>query len=155
MADDKHYVPGDFYRICDRTGFKIRANKTRKEWTGRIVRDQSWEPRQPQDFVTGVRDDQTVWDPRPRSVDAYQGDLFSTVIASAPIAAVQVSINNTARMFAGDAIGIMLDNGVLFNTTIDAVLNPTDLIIGGPLPWTTSNGLFFINYSAVSAPYIG
>lgn len=148
-------MPGDFYRICDRTGFKLRAGKTRKEWTGRIVRDKSWEPRQPQDFVTGVRDDQSVWDPRPRSVDAYQGDLISNIIATAPIAAVQISINSTARMFAGDAIGVMLDNGILFNTSIDDVLSVTDLFIAAPLPWSTSDGLFFINYTAISAPYIG
>lgn len=73
MADDRHYVPGDFYRICDRTGFKIRANRTKKEWTGRIVRSQSFELRQPQDFVTGVRDDQTVPEPRPRPADVFIG----------------------------------------------------------------------------------
>lgn len=71
MADDKHYVPGDFYRMCDRTGFKVRAGRTQKEWTGMIVRGQSWERRHPQDFVRGVRDDQTVPMPRPRQVDLF------------------------------------------------------------------------------------
>ena len=66
MADDKHYVPGDFYRICDRTGFKIRSGKTKKEWNGRIVRKESWEPRQPQDLVRGIADYQAVPEPRPR-----------------------------------------------------------------------------------------
>jgi hypothetical protein len=66
MADDRHYVPGDFYRICDRTGFKVRAGKTRKEWTGIIVRSDVWEARHPQDFVRGTRDDQRVPDARPR-----------------------------------------------------------------------------------------
>ena len=68
MADDRHYIPGSFYRLDERTGFKVRAEKTKREWTGRIVRDQSWEARQPQDFVRGVRDDQTVPDPRPRQL---------------------------------------------------------------------------------------
>ena len=71
MADDKHYEPGSFYRICDRTGFKVRAGRTRKEWTGRIVRDQSFEMRQPQDFVKGVVDYQAVPDPRPRQRDLF------------------------------------------------------------------------------------
>ncbi len=66
MADDKHYVPGDFYRICDRTGFKVRANQTRQQWDQLIVRKESWEPRQPQDFVRGVADEQIVPMPRPR-----------------------------------------------------------------------------------------
>lgn len=71
MADDKHYVPGSFYRICDITGFKVRAERTRKLWSGTIRRIQSWEARQPQDFVKGVRDDQAVPDPRPRQVDRF------------------------------------------------------------------------------------
>lgn len=71
MADDKHYVPGSFYRICDRTGFKVRAGRTRKEWTGRIVRTQSFEMRQPQDFVKGVVDYQAVPDPRPRQTNRF------------------------------------------------------------------------------------
>lgn len=71
MARDKHYIPGSFYRICERSGFKVRSFDTRKEWTGLIVRSQSWEPRQPQDFVKGVRDDQAVPDPRPRQVDQF------------------------------------------------------------------------------------
>ena len=69
MADDKHYVPGDFYRICDRTGFKVRASATQQEWTQNIVRKQSWEPRQMQDFVRGIADDQVVPMPRPRQTD--------------------------------------------------------------------------------------
>jgi hypothetical protein len=71
VVDDRHYVPGSFYRIDDRTGYKIRAEHTRKEWTGRIVREQSWEPRQPQDLVRGVRDDQNVPEPRPRQQNVF------------------------------------------------------------------------------------
>lgn len=67
MAD--LYKPGDFYRICDRTGFKVRASATRKEWTGMIVRDKSFEMRHPQDFVRGVEDNQNVPEPRPRQPD--------------------------------------------------------------------------------------
>lgn len=155
MADDKHYVGGDFYRICDRTGFKVRAKRTRKEWTGLIVRDQSWEPRQPQDFVTGVRDDQSVYDPRPRSVDAYEGELISSLSADADAGSINISIQNTSRMFPGDNIGVMLDDGILQRNTILFITNGTDLIVETPLSFSTSSGLFFINYSAISPPYIG
>jgi len=73
MADDRHYVPGDFYRIDDRSGFKVRAKRTRKEWTGLIVDQDKWEARPSQDFVKGVIDDQTVPEPRPRQPDRYIG----------------------------------------------------------------------------------
>lgn len=59
------YRRNDFNRICDRTGFKVKASNTRKEWNGLIVRAESWEPRHPQDFVRGRRDQQSVREARP------------------------------------------------------------------------------------------
>lgn len=81
MADDRHYVPGDFYRIDDRSGFKVRAKKQRKEWTNLIVDQKLWESRQPQDFVKGVIDDQTVPEARPRpSQDIFVGPISTTIL---------------------------------------------------------------------------
>ena len=71
MGAELHYRPGSFYRVDARTGFVTRAERTRKEWTGQIVRDRSWEPRQPQDFVRGTVDNQTVPEPRPRPIDVF------------------------------------------------------------------------------------
>lgn len=68
MANE-YYKPGSFWRIDDRTGFKVRAERTEQEWTNRIVREQSWESRQPQDFVRGTADQQTVPDPRTEGTD--------------------------------------------------------------------------------------
>jgi hypothetical protein len=59
------YKHGDFNRICDRSGFKVKASETRREWTGRIVRVEDWEPRHPQDFVRARPDHQSVAFPRP------------------------------------------------------------------------------------------
>lgn len=58
------FVPGDHFVRCDRTGFKVLASKAKKEWTGLIVRDESWEERHPQDFLRGRPDRQAVQDPR-------------------------------------------------------------------------------------------
>lgn len=71
MADDRHYVPGEYFQICDFTGFKIRNSRTKKVWTGMQVREQSWEARNAQDFVRGVVDDQTVAIPRPRQTNVF------------------------------------------------------------------------------------
>lgn len=65
----REYRHGDFNRICDRSGFKVKASDTRKEWNGLIVRKEDWEPRQPQDFVRGRPDRQTVPDARPGPSD--------------------------------------------------------------------------------------
>jgi hypothetical protein len=71
MTERTHYKPGEFYRICDRSGFKVRSSKTKKEWDGYVVRNKSWEVRHPQDLVRGVADDQTVPEARPRPHTIY------------------------------------------------------------------------------------
>lgn len=70
-AKEWRYVPGDFWRICDRTGKKVRASQTRKEWNGLIVRERSWEPRNQQDLVRGRIDPQAVPEPRPRQPNVF------------------------------------------------------------------------------------
>lgn len=71
MGRDLHYKPGSFYRKCDQTGFMTRAEKTSKQWNDLYVRDQSFEERQPQDFVRGVYDYQNVPEPRPLPPDRF------------------------------------------------------------------------------------
>lgn len=65
------YKPGSHYKICDRTGFKVRAEDTREEWTGAIVSKAVFEMRQPQDMVRGREDKQSVNNPRPRVADLW------------------------------------------------------------------------------------
>jgi hypothetical protein len=54
----------NFYRsgsnniICDRTGFKMKAEDCKQEWNGFFVRRESWERRQPQDLLRGFPDRQ-------------------------------------------------------------------------------------------------
>jgi hypothetical protein len=63
------------YEICDRTGFKVRRNGLRKEWTGVMVRPKSWERRNIQEFVRGVGDEQTG-SPRPEGDDLFIDDQY-------------------------------------------------------------------------------
>jgi hypothetical protein len=72
MGVADYYKKGDFNRICDRCGVKVKASETRREWTGLIVcKDGCWEPRHPQEFVRGKRDRQRVPHPRPESPDRF------------------------------------------------------------------------------------
>lgn len=58
--------------LCDRCGFKKWNHEVRKEWQGLLVcSDTCWEPRHPQDFVTGKPDRQAIPDPRPESTDVF------------------------------------------------------------------------------------
>jgi hypothetical protein len=69
MADT--YRAGEFYRCCDRCGFKVRNTETKKEWNGLMVCLPCFDPRHPQDFVRGKVDKQNVTDPRPESADVF------------------------------------------------------------------------------------
>lgn len=60
---------GDFRRIDDRTGFKVWASDTRREWDNLICVDP--DKRNPQDFVRGVPDPQVVPNPRPEPPDVF------------------------------------------------------------------------------------
>ena len=58
--------------ICDRCGFRRKLHQLRKEWTGlKVCSDTCWEPRHPQEFVRGVKDDQSVYEPRPEPADVF------------------------------------------------------------------------------------
>lgn len=80
MGTELKYIPGSFYRVCDRTGFSTRADRTKREWQGLIVKKEVFEPRQPQDFVRGVQDIQTVPLARPRPTNVFiQSELGSFI----------------------------------------------------------------------------
>jgi len=55
-----YFKKGDHNAICDRDGGKYKASEMRKEWNGLIVHKSNFEPRHPQDFVRGRKDDQSV-----------------------------------------------------------------------------------------------
>ncbi len=75
MGRADFYRQGDFNRICDRCGVKIKASDTKEEWTGLIVcSDGCFEERHPQDFVRGRYDEQRVYKPRPDSEPVYVYD---------------------------------------------------------------------------------
>lgn len=148
MADDLHYIGGTWYRICDRTGFKIRNFHTKREWTGRYVRDQSFEDRQPQDFVRGVSDQQFVPDPRPRQLNVFIGPLTTQTTADVVPGDVLIPVQATVRMNIGDIIEVMMDNGVYFRSTIADIPSSVIFQLAQPINWFTSSGAIVTDVSA-------
>jgi hypothetical protein len=136
MADDRHYIGGDNYILDDLSGFKIRASKARiipGGQTGNLaVAPERWEPQQPQDFVTGVRDDQTVALARPRQVNQF---VITGTFVTAPSAARSstITVDNSIGFTVGSSVLIMLDSGVNFRTTISTITGKT-WTLGAPLP---------------------
>lgn len=54
-----YLVLGDWNTVCYECGRKFKASMMKKHWQGYYVCPEHWEPRQPQDFVRAVPDNQT------------------------------------------------------------------------------------------------
>lgn len=145
MGRKLHYRPGSFYRVDDRTGFPQRAERTRKQWNDLIVDERVWEPRQPQDLVKGVKDDQTVPEARPLAPAVYVGPIYEQSTAAAAVGAAFIPLSSTFGMIVGDAVGVFLESGVLFNTVIEDVTSD-GILIGSPLPDSTLSGGLVVDY---------
>lgn len=147
MADDLWYKPGSYYRIDDRSGFKVRVERTRQEWTGLIVDEAIWEERQPQDFVRGVNDPQTVPKPRPRQPDTFDGPIWFTINSDVAPQGTSATLETVAGMQSGDSIGIILDSGEMFNSVLTG--DPVGLVITwlNPLPSSASSGNLLYDYT--------
>ena len=58
--------------ICDRTGFKVPVSKgLQKEWTGAMVRPESWEARHPLDFMRARSTERHSGSPRNEPADVF------------------------------------------------------------------------------------
>src|SRR3990167_6915135 len=106
------YIPGDHYKVCDRTGFKLRASETSKEWNGLIVGDKYWEPRQSQDFVRGVPDRQAVIDPRPDPTGLIVGNPTTTLASEGDPVDTIITVYATQGFVAGDTLQIVTNSGI-------------------------------------------
>lgn len=80
MGHADYYKSGTYNGICDRCGSKFKFSDLKLEWDGLYVctANGCWEPRQPQDYVKGVRDDMSVPVSRPDQPPVYISDLTVT-----------------------------------------------------------------------------
>lgn len=148
MGRKLHYRPGSFYRTDDRTGFPQRADRTKKEWTGLIVDESVWEPRQPQDLVRGVPDIQSVADPRPLGQNVYVGPYSQEITANAAVGDTSLQVQSVAGFYDGASVGVVtdFDQGWIFRTTISGTPSGFTLVLAQGLPYPVSSGNLITNY---------
>lgn len=145
MGRTLHYRPGSFYRTDDRTGFPQRAENTRKQWNNLIVDESVWEPRQPQDLVKGVKDDQTVNDARPLAPNQFVGPLYLSLSSNSSTGDTFIQLSSLAGVTVGDEIAIMLDTNVLYTTGVQG-FSDGGVLIFGALPSDAASGNMVIDY---------
>jgi hypothetical protein len=152
MGRKLHFKMGSFYRTDDRSGFPQRAENTCSEWTGLIVDKSLWEIRQPQDFVKGVKDDQSVPLPRPLPPNIFDGPIYTQLEANAPIGATTLTVESVAGFTNGDHMGVMMNNGEVFRTTVSGAPAGSVITMAAPLPGAASNGNDVIDYATHIPP---
>src|SRR5262245_56075499 len=138
MADQLWYNPGDHYQLDDLSGFKIRASRSMKipggQTGGLIVAPERFEVQQPQDFVRGVVDDQTVTDARPRQQNQFV-ILATYVTAPSARGTSIITVASTAGWRINDNAFLMLDSGENFLTSIGGI-SGQQIFLGTPLPFS-------------------
>jgi len=77
MGKSDYYAAGQWSVICDQCGKKFKSSQVKKQWDGLIVCKRCYDPRHPQDFVRGVKDDQSVPFTRTESTIAFTSDATS------------------------------------------------------------------------------
>lgn len=150
-----NYIPGDFWRVCDRCGFLYRASMTFKTWDGLYVCREDFETRHPQDFVRGRKDNQNVPGARPEGVDNIIGPLTTFLTGAVTAGSTTLNVESSARFEAGDHIGVIVDSGATIARIVSTVPTGTSLTITAALRASASTGAIVINNSAVAEADIG
>lgn len=151
MGRKLSFRPGSFYRTDDRTGFPRRAEETRQQWNGIIVGENVWEPRQPQDLVRGVKDQQSVPQARPKPPAVFIGPQSEQTSAAVPIGAILIPMVSLKGFTPGDKIGVMLSTGQYFFTWLLGFIEGA-LAILNPLPQTVTNGSVVTDFGPIDNP---
>lgn len=63
--------PWEAQGICEASGFKYPLSQLVRQWDGAMVHRSFVDKRNPQDFVRGVSDNQTIPNARPEAADVF------------------------------------------------------------------------------------
>jgi hypothetical protein len=69
---------GDYNAICDVCGRKFKFSRLRQKWDNTWACEQDWEPRQPQDYLKGIKDNMSVPLSRPDPPNLFIQDEIVT-----------------------------------------------------------------------------
>jgi hypothetical protein len=84
---------GDYNAICDVCGRKFKFSRLRQKWDNTWACEQDWEPRQPQDYLKGIKDNMSVPLSRPDTTIFTDSILVTeTPIISLNFQVIQVQL---------------------------------------------------------------
>ncbi|SRR5260221_13925914 len=104
---------GSWNTLCDRCGFKFKAENLKLEWDGLMVCNDCWEIRHPQELIRPIQDQNKLPWTRPEATDVFINPTAlgpgCTVLNSQAVAGIAVA----GCAIAGRDLGI--------RSTIEAV----------------------------------
>ena len=108
MGHADYYRSGTYNGICDRCGSKFKFSDLKLEWDGLYVctANGCWEPRQPQDYVKGVRDDMAVPVSRPDQPNVFLDTIYVT--PSVSIASIIKGVLKSLAVSVSSAVSVAL-----------------------------------------------
>lgn len=142
---------GDYNFICDKCGMKRKASTGRLQWDNLFVCPGCFDIRNPQDFVRGIPDDQTVPIARP-DVVATMGT--TTVKVAGSKNDTTIDITSISGIADGDGIGIVLDNGDAHWTYSNGTPSGYTVTLGSYLPYPAAIGNTVYKPSVNSETYV-
>lgn len=82
MGHADYLKNGTWNAICDRCGSKFKFSMLKKEWDGLYVctAKDCWEPRQPQDYLRGIRDNMSVPISRPGGGNLFLDTIYVKIV---------------------------------------------------------------------------
>lgn len=96
------FKKGEWNAICDRCGFEYKSSQMKKEWNNLRVCKDCYEPRHPQDFVRGKKDDQSVSWTRAEGADVETDTSGWVTPTSVPDGTFNNNISALLSYFADD-----------------------------------------------------
>ena len=149
------YRAGDYWQLSDRSGKKIRASESRREWNGSIVHKNEFDTRHPQERLRSTRDNQSVQNSRPRGTDAFVGALSTEINATHAAGVSTITVLSSSGFVATNIVTVMLDSGDAHRAVVSSAPSSTSITLTVALPGSTSAGKAVINHSAVAAADLG
>lgn len=117
---------GDWNGICDKCGKKFKFSELKLEWDGLYVctANGCWEPRQPQDYLKGIKDNMSVPVSRPGGGDLFLDTIYWVItnVASIikrigkPLTASCTSTSSLAQSYTYRGFQTKTVNGSAINT---------------------------------------
>ena len=143
MAGHLELRPGHWEVECDRCGFYYYNDQVKREWTGKLVCFDCYDPKHPQLDLKSKVDRQTVPYSRPPHEPNYltPGNLVVTSLYVAVTGVTStITVDSISGIVDGYVIAIQLDSNDVYRTTVNGTPSGSTVTLTDPIRVPASSG---------------